>query len=171
MNDPSQKTWIDFIANNWGSLASVLGLFLSALAALFARRASAAASEARDIVFALNLAEDINVAQKLAADIVGLVETSKFDVARVRCNDLHDRTVAILNRWSRNLNVGSRNNCLTAQSLMESIRTTMDRHAARNIPFSPKQSLDVLDACRKVRTIFVEEHATALKRSEEELHA
>ena len=94
---------IDFVARNWGNLASVVGLILAGASAYFARRASAAAEQARKAILSSTLAEEISIAAKLAGEITELIDFGKHEIARLRCGDLHDKTVMILKRWDADL--------------------------------------------------------------------
>jgi hypothetical protein len=51
---------LDFLAGNWGNLASVAGLVFSILAFIFSKRASAAAREARDAALRQSLGADMD---------------------------------------------------------------------------------------------------------------
>lgn len=104
-----------------------MGVILSGVAAYFAKSASTAARQARQAVLSNTLAEEINFAEKLAAEISNLVDLGKHELGRLRCNDLHDRTVTILNRWDGSLPTESKNNCLSAQAQLESLRTVISK--------------------------------------------
>src|ERR1019366_2833844 len=130
------------------------------------KRASTAARQARQAVLANTLAEEINFTEKLAAEISNMVDLGKHELARLRCNDLHDRTVTILNRWEDTLTTESKNNCLSAQAQLESLRTVISKLSASNVAATPRQVSQMQDSCRKIRDIFVVEHASAMKRND-----
>jgi hypothetical protein len=158
---------LNFIARNWGNLASVIGLIFSGAAALFAKRASRAAREAREAVLSNTLAEEINLAEKLAAEVTNLVDLGKHELARLRCNDLHDRTVTILKRWDGVLSTESKNNYLRAKAQLESLRTVISRRTATTTEFSARQVINMQDSCGIIRSIFVEEHASTMRENDE----
>jgi len=81
----------------------VAGLLVSGIAALFAKGARTAANEAREAVLSNSLAEEISGAQKLAAEVANLIDLGKHDLARLRSNDLHDRTLTVSHRWDASL--------------------------------------------------------------------
>jgi hypothetical protein len=67
MNEPTLTSRaLDFVGCNWGSIASVVGLALSGLAAFFGRRASIrvqkAREETREALLSSSLAEEISLA-------------------------------------------------------------------------------------------------------------
>ena len=74
----------DFIARNWGNLASVAGLVFSVLAFVFAKRASTAAREARDAAMRQSLGEDVHGASRSAQEIVTYLRDDKNEMARLR---------------------------------------------------------------------------------------
>lgn len=146
----------------------MVGLIVSGVAAFFAKRASTAAREARQVVLSSSLAEEINLSQKLAAEIGNLVDLQKHELARLRCNDLHDRTLTMLLRWDSSLSTDSKNNFLTAKAQLESLRVVTSKlsAAAAAIP-TARQISQMQDSCTKIRDIFVEEHASAMRRNDE----
>jgi hypothetical protein len=116
----------------------VVGVILSGLAAFFAKNASTAAKESRQAVLSNSLSEEINLAQKLAAEITNLIDLGKHELVRLRSSDLHDRTLTILNRWDAGLSNDSKNNLRSAKAQLESLRTQTTKLAvAGGRPFSP----------------------------------
>jgi hypothetical protein len=99
----------------FGNLASVVGLVVSAFAAFFAKRASAAAREARDAALRQSLSEDMNDAARLAGDIVMYLRTEKPDVALLRITDLKDKTSYLSGRWENQLLKKSKDNLSIAR--------------------------------------------------------
>ena len=97
---------------NWGSLASVVGLIFSGLAAFFGKRASTrvqkAREETRKALLSSSLAEEINLARHLAAEIFNLAEIGNHQALRFRSNDLHAHTLSMLKRWDTTLSLRRR---------------------------------------------------------------
>jgi hypothetical protein len=143
----------------------VVSLGIAGVSAVFAKRASKSAREAKRLVLANTLAEEINLSHKLAAEVADLVDNGKHELARLRCNDLHDRTLIILKRWEASLTNDSKNNLLSAKAQLESLRAVTTRLSAA-VP-SAKELSKMQDSCGKIRDIFVEEHASAMKRNDE----
>jgi hypothetical protein len=90
------KWTADFIAVNWGNLASVAGLVFSFLAFVFSRRATKAARQARDSVLSRSLGEDMSGASRVAAEIVTYVGMDRGDMALVRVNELMNQTSSLV---------------------------------------------------------------------------
>jgi hypothetical protein len=90
---------VEHLARNWGNWASVAGLVFSFLAFFFSKRASKAAEEARDAVLRRSLAEDMNNANRTAADIVRFVGIERGDMALLRAGELLNDTSFCMSRW------------------------------------------------------------------------
>jgi hypothetical protein len=158
---------LNFWRSNWGNLASVAGLLVSGLAAFLAKGAKAAAKEARDAVLSISLAEEINIAQKLAAEVASLVDLGRHDLARFRANDLNDRTLTIIHRWGPALSTVSRNNFLSAKLQLEALRTVTSRLVATVGTPTPRQVSQMQASCATIRDILIEEHASAMRKTDE----
>jgi hypothetical protein len=154
----------DFLAQNWGNLASVAGLLVAGLSAVFAKRASVAAREAKAAVLTRTMAEDVNNAHKLAAEVANLVELQKYERALIRCNDLIDSVTLIVRRWESVFSLDSKNNYLEVKSLIDSVHKVLSRSSAETSAIAPRAFLRLNETCRTIRTILVEEHAAALLR-------
>jgi hypothetical protein len=156
-----------FLRSNWGNIASVMGLIVSGIAALLARGAKQAAKDARDAVLSSSLAEEINSAQKLAVEVASLVDLGRHDLARFRSNDLHDRTLTIIHRWDAALSTVSKNNFLSAKLQLETLRTVVSRLSATASSPTARQLSQMQASCAKIRDILIEEHASAMKTTDE----
>jgi hypothetical protein len=145
----------------------VAGLTLAGISAYFAKRAAKAARDARQAVLASTLAEEINLARTVAAEITTLADMQGHAMVRLRCNDLLDRTHTILTRWDRTLSTGSKNNFLSAKSQLESLRSVATKmEGAMGTP-TPRQLSLLQDTCGRIREIFIQEHASAMRRNDE----
>ena len=143
------------------------GLLVSIVAAWFAKRASTAATEAREAVLSNSLAEEINLALKLAAEVTNLIDLGKHDLARLRSNDLHERTLTIIVRWGGTLPAASKENFEKARLQLEALRTVVSRLGANAAVPTQRQLSHMQVSCEKIRDIFVEEHASAMRRNDE----
>ena len=115
------------------------GLILAGTSAYFAKRASASADQARRAILSSTLAEEISTAAKLAGEITELIDFGKHEIARLRCGDLHDKTVMILKRWDADLSEESKNNCLNAKAQLEVLRVGVLKFAAAAVEPTPRQ--------------------------------
>jgi hypothetical protein len=61
----------------------------------------------------------------------------------------------------------SKNNFLNAKSQLETLRAVAARLIVADAPPSPRQVSQMQASCAKVRDIFVEEHASAMRRNDE----
>ena len=136
------------------------------VAALFGKRASTEAAKARKVVLSNSLAEEINLAQKIAVEIATLIDLEKHELARLYTQDLHDRTLTIMARWDSSLSLDSKNNLLNAKLQLESLRAVSSKIKTGILP-NPRQHSLMQDRCGKIRDIFVEEHASAMRRTDE----
>jgi hypothetical protein len=158
---------IAFAKDNWGNLASVAGLFVAGLSAFFAKGAREAARESRLFVLQNTLAEEINLARTLAVEIAGLVDLGELALARLRCSDLHDRTLTVLNRWDGTLTTESKNNLLIAKSQLDALRSVILKLSATGAAPTARQLSQMQTGCGKIREVFIEEHASAMRRNDE----
>jgi hypothetical protein len=109
----------------------------------------------------------MKLAEQLAREITNLADLGKNDLARLRSNDLYDHTVVILTRWDNDLSADSKNNCLTAKSLLDSVRTLVTKTNARGGELTARQSLQIQGACRQIQEVFVAECASIMRRNDE----
>lgn len=150
-----------FCKNNWGNIASVAGLLVSAAAAFFAKRASRAAAEARASVLSRTREEEIGSGLRLAEELTTLVAFSRFELALSKCSDLLDLPNRIRIRWGEQLSVDSKNKWLLARQQLESIHAVLTK--AIETTLTPRESQRLNSACIAIRTVFVEEQAVGLK--------
>lgn len=150
---------IESLLRNWGNLASVAGLALSAVAAYFAHKASVDADKARRSVLTHSMAEEMNSGIKLAAEITILIDTGKLELALSKCNDLLDLPNQIRARWDSNLTTESKNRWLAAHEQLDSMHKVLSKSI--NSQLESKELNALRRSCMKVRTTFVEEHGTA----------
>lgn len=153
-----------FLANNWGNLASVAGLFLSFLAALFANRASRAANEARDSLLARTLEQEINEGYKLASEMITFVELKSLGIAATECADLLDVPNRIRIRWEERLSDASKSKWEFARQQLELIHGVLRKSTSSEL--SRRELKRLSKACLIIRTIFVEEQATSRRTAD-----
>lgn len=118
-------------------------------------------------MLASTLAEEINVARTLAAEITTLADQQSHELVRLRCNDLLDRTLTMLLRWDGTLSIESKNNFLSAKSQLESLRSVTLKLAANDQAPEPKHLAIMQNRCGRIRDIFTLEHASAMRRNDE----
>ena len=107
--------------NFLGNLAALFGLVFSILAFVFAKRASAAAREARDAIRRQSLSADMNSAARMAGEVVMYLRTERNEVALFRIADLMNHNVYLSGRWDDRLPKKSKDNLFRAQEQLRSM--------------------------------------------------
>ncbi|MEK7406345.1 MAG: hypothetical protein AAB225_14685 [Acidobacteriota bacterium] len=157
----------DFLARNWGSLASVVGLIFSFLAYVFSRRASKAAKEARDLVLSQSLGEDMNQGNRTASEIVTYVSMERGDVALLRAGELQNRTSHILARWSAKLSEQSKNNLLAMREQLRAITEVLTKTPLNTLGAHDKARL--AQTCQRVNATYSEEYGAAVRAADRQV--
>ena len=152
-----------FLASNWGNLASVVGLVVGIISAIFAKRASTAAREARDAVLRRNVADDMAQARDLATEICGLVDANRFESALPFCGQLQNLTVYIQERWRGKLEDSSRQKCAGAATQLECIHKVLGKFSRDSGSVNAAAVERLVTSCRGVKLVFVEEEAIAIR--------
>jgi hypothetical protein len=147
----------DFLARNWGNLASVAGLVFSILAFVFSKRASVAAREARDAALRRSLNEDMGSAARLAGEVAMYVTTARREMALLRIGDLMIQTRYLDARWQGRLSRKSKDNLLRAHGQLRSMHQLLS--VARNL--SPDDKARLAMSCQEVSEIFTMELGVA----------
>jgi hypothetical protein len=155
---------IEFLAGNWGNVASVAGLFFSILAFVFSKRASKAAQEARNATLLRSLSEEMNGANRAAGEIVTYVGMERGDMALLRTSELMNQTSYFRARWDNRLSEVSKNNLLSVREQLRSIHGVLSKNRIGDL--SPKAKSQLAQACQQVNAIFSEEYGAAVKASE-----
>ena len=151
-----------FFGQNWGNIASVVGLVFSFFAFVFSKRASRAAREARELTLSRSLGEDMNNANKIASDVSAYVRSEKAEMALVRLGELIALTSYIISRWESQLPVSSKNRLLTSREQLHLVHDLLDRVKGGEI--STKDKATLARFCREVPTVFTEEYGRAISR-------
>jgi hypothetical protein len=149
----------DFLAGNWGNLASVAGLVFSILAFVFAKRASTAAKEARDEALRQSLVEYLDGLARIAAELGAHLRSEMNDMALLRISDLMDQTSYLIGRWEARPPKKSKDNLSRAQEQLLSIHQALD--AAGDL--TPEDRSRLAHAGQEVSGIFSTEHGVAAR--------
>ncbi|MGD0364484.1 MAG: hypothetical protein ABSC93_26705 [Bryobacteraceae bacterium] len=154
----------DFLARNWGNVASVVGLVFSILAFVFSKRASKAAREARDAAMRQSLGEDMQGALRSAQDIVTYLRDDKIEMTLLRIGDLMNQCSYLSARWEPMLSEKSRNNLHEVAAELRSMHSVL----AREIRGDMAKKARLAKAAQRVSSIFNEERGTAANAAEQE---
>src|SRR5258708_3317689 len=130
-----------FLAQNWGNVASVVGLLFSVLAFIFSKRASIAAQQARDAAMRQSLVEEINAANRLAREIVTYVGFERGGMALLRVGELIDWVSYLVARWDTRLLEKSKNNLLIAREQLRVVHDVLSKDEIANLATKDKRSL------------------------------
>jgi len=154
----------DFLARNWGNLASVFGLVFSILAFVFAKRASTAAREARDAAMRQSLGEDMHGASRSAQEIVTYLRDDKSEMALLRIGDLMNQASYLITRWETRLSEKSRNNLSDGVEELRSMHRVLTKSVRGTL--AERRKARLATAAQRVSSIFNEERGTAAKAAE-----
>src|SRR5580658_2087338 len=154
----------DFLVRNWGNLASVAGLVFSALAFVFAKRASTAAREARDAALRKSLGEDMHGASRSAQEIVTYLRDDKSEMALLRIGDLMNQCSYLSARWETRLSEKSRNKLREGAAELRSMHGVLAKGVRSDV--AEKQKARLAKAAQRVSSIFNEERGLAARAAE-----
>lgn len=123
---------IDFVATNWGNLASVLGFAVGVVTLLVARRARAAAEAALSEARSRNLVEELQEASRSVEQIGLFLRHGTWEIVWLRSQETMNACSQILARWGDDLSESSRNQVLSAKRLAASISESTGPGATPN---------------------------------------
>jgi hypothetical protein len=150
--------------NFLGNLASLFGLVFSILAFVFAKRAAAAAREARDGAMRQSLGEDMHGASRSAQEIVTYLRDDKREMALLRVGDLLNQASYLIARWETRLSEKSRNNLRESAAELRSMHGVLAKGVRSDVAETQKARL--AKAAQRVSSIFNEERGTAARAAE-----
>jgi len=150
-----------FFLQNWGNVASALGLLFSFLAFIFSKRASRAAKGAQEFALTRSLGEDMNNASKTASEIVAYIRSEKSELGLVRIGELIGATSYIIARWDAKLSESSKNRLLKIREQLHLVHDLLGKAALADL--SVKDRTALARFCREVPTTFVEEYGVAVR--------
>jgi len=152
----------NFLGQNWGNIASVAGLIFSFLAFVFSKRASKAAKEARELALSRSLGEDMNNANRIAADAVAYIRGEKPEMALISMGELIRLTSYIITRWDVQLPVSSKNRLISSREQLHAVQDLLYR--ARGGEIGGRDKTTIAKFCREAPTVFIEEYGKAISR-------
>jgi len=101
--------------NNWGNIASVAGLVVSAFTLWFAKKARIAAEDAKAAARRQSLIDELQDAQKKAEDLGAYLHQQKWEIVHLRSQEVITSCSQILLRWgAESLSTASHKNLLRA---------------------------------------------------------
>lgn len=121
-----------FLANNWGSLASIIGLGVSIWTLIVATGAKQAAQEAIRESRRQKLTEELQNAVYRVEQLGHHILLRKWEIAYIRAQEIASACSLVLRRWPDSLSESSKDRILLAQSQAASIaRASMRAHAVQ----------------------------------------
>jgi hypothetical protein len=154
----------DFILNNWGSLASVLGLVFSFLAFLFSKGASKAARQARDLAQSRSLAQDMNNLDRIARDLVSDIDGGRGERACERTRELISQLQYLCARWVKLLSKESKDSLMTAREQLVSVHEVLVSNSSNAI--SAQNRPELIKSSVRASEVFSKEYGAAVMASD-----
>lgn len=152
----------EFFAKNWGNVASVVGVGISIGILFIAKRAKAAAEDAKRESRRRNLSEDLRDAQTKADQIGIFLRDRKWDLVFLRSQEVASVCGTVLHRWTDEMNGHSQTQIRSAREQAKSIsRVAMQANAPAHVP-SEQQLRTVEAAQRKLSEVLSAELGAAL---------
>ena len=117
----SWPVFSDFLLQNWGNLASVLGVMVSVATLAVATKARQAAEAAKAVARRQSLTEVLQDAVRKNEQVGLFLPQRRWDIVWLRAQEITAATSVVLTRWPQELSIGSKDNFLTIQYLSNSI--------------------------------------------------
>jgi hypothetical protein len=152
---------IDFFCQNWGNIASVLGVFFSFLAFRFSKRASKAALAARNAAQSRSLVQDMNTLDREARNLISDINADHGERAVERATDMIAQLAYIGSRW-QDLLVGG-DELAIARGQLESIYDVLITSKGN---VTARDKAELLKTARRVSQLFGSVHGLAEKASD-----
>ena len=140
----------DFFQQNWGNLASVLGLSISVCVLLVAQKAREAAEQARSLARLKSLVEELESAANSVQLIGVLLKDRKWDVVHFLADEALSVCQASLTRWGDQL-MESKSGLYNACTELRSISDSCVASVARTL--SDEDWLGTIRAQREARVL------------------
>ena len=160
----SWRELLEFLAQNWGDLAGALGFVASVATLGVATKARQAAEAARAVARRQGLTEVLQDAIRRNEQVGLFLSRRRWDIVWLRAQEIAGATSAVLTRWPRELDAGSRGNLLRSQHLSNSIASGA-LMASGEVP-APQAIMGMSWAQGKVSQLLNLELGQSLRRGE-----
>ena len=111
----------EFLAQNWGNLASVLGAMVSVATLVVATKARQAAEGAKAVARRQSLTEVLQDTVRKNEQVGLFLSQRRWDIVWLRAQEIAGATSIVLSRWPHELSASSKDNLLRSQRLSNSI--------------------------------------------------
>jgi hypothetical protein len=149
-----------FIAGNWGSLTSVIGLVVSFATLLVACRAKQSADAAKAEARRRNRAEELREARTKSEQIGLFIHECKWDIVFLRAQEIAGACSMVLRRWNDDLTETSKNQIVIARDQAASVAKVAMR--ANRIPPTEQQMINISAAQRRLNELLNSELGESL---------
>jgi hypothetical protein len=114
--------WLsEFLGQNWGNLASVLGVMVSVATLVVATKARQAAEAAKAVARRQSLTEVLQDTVRKNEQVGLFLSQRRWDIVWLRAQEIAGATSIVLTRWPQELSASSKDNLLRSQRLSNSI--------------------------------------------------
>ncbi len=134
----------EFLQQNWGNVASVLGLGVSVWVLLVAQKAREAAEQARTTARLRNLVEVLTEAGNQVHQLGSYLAGDQWGVARFLAGEVAGACRLSMERWGDALDSSSRRSLVDLSRIAKSIAVVADEARMRQI--SAAERRQILDA-------------------------
>lgn len=131
----------DFLKQNWGNLASALGLSVSVWVLIVARKAQEAAEDARALARLKSLVEELGEANSKIQQLGIFLRDQKWDVVQLRVEEILGSCKLVVARWGDHLVGDSRNNPLTASTITRDIARVAAESSIRQLTEAERRQI------------------------------
>ena len=111
----------DFLLENWGNLASVVGVMVSVATLAVATKARQAAEAAKAVARRQSLTEVLQDTIRKNEQVGLFLSQRRWDIVWLRAQEIAGATSIVLTRWPQELNATSKDNLVRTQRLSNSI--------------------------------------------------
>lgn len=111
----------DFLLQNWGNLASVVGVMVSAATLAVATKARQAAEAAKAVARRQGLTEVLQDTVRKNEQVGLFLSQRRWDIVWLRAQEISGATSIVLTRWPHELSASSKDNLFRSQRLSNSI--------------------------------------------------
>jgi len=112
---------MEFLAANWGNLASVFGFAISIATLWVAQKAEEAARGARDAARQRTLVEELQEAMAKAEQVGVFLSLARWEIVWLRAQEIVSASSTVRSRWEDRLSEGSQANLLVVRQLSQTM--------------------------------------------------
>ncbi len=123
----------NFLAQNWGNVASVAGLAISVWVLIIARKAREAAQEARSAARLKSLVEVLKEASEMVTQIGIFLRARQWDLVRLRAEEVLGRCALVRARWRDALPADAKHDLIETVTAARSVAEAAAQASVREL--------------------------------------